>query len=479
MTYSELELLKSVFKSDGKFYFAGGKKIQGRPSSADYARHLNGEAVLELTTGSARFAIGRVLSGDVPKGSPLVELRNGPDRYAAVFFKQSIDGGAAQLRRVAKWFRLSLAVLETLELPFFNDSLSFVPLDEECAPFRLPEKALEFCGKKAVSVYDIDEWEKGLPYSDAPFCVQTEYLVTGRLPDWAAPYLDAKGLPIEDAERAEWWRKNTAPYSCGGKCCDKAVCLSRRYGLGRGEVSELEFGGLVQHKDDPVFYVWSINGEEVRFDSEADLMRQERFLSQCLRKIGMVPHRMTNERWLQILNKALSGMKVVGGNGKPALSLDRAREIITKDLRPRTLVSAYYEHERLMQGWIYLDPTSSTLVVEPQSLASYITGKYDDLRIGGAREFLEVLRHLGFRGKNRSIDGINRNLWYVRSEYMFDSRVEWKDYMLSVSSGTAWESNFKAFLDEPVGKEDELSDEIKDAIDADAALYLDTEKEDL
>ncbi|MBQ1349021.1 MAG: hypothetical protein IIY58_06720, partial [Aeriscardovia sp.] len=95
-----------------------------------------------------------------------------------------------------------------------------------------------------------------------------------------------------------------------------------------------------------------------------------------------------------------------------------------------------------------------------------------------SRAFLAALRHLGFRGKNRSIDGIEKVLWYVRSEFLFKDRTEWKNYMLSVSEGTAWELNFRAFLEDEADNPPELSKDIKDEIDADVAVFLDTEKGD-
>ena len=50
--------------------------------------------------------------------------------------------------------------------------------------------------------------------------------------------------------------------------------------------------------------------------------------------------------------------------------------------------------------------------------------------------------------------------------------------MLSVSEGTAWELNFRAFLEDEADNPPELSKDIKDEIDADVAVFLDTEKGD-
>ena len=237
-------------------------------------------------------------------------------------------------------------------------------------------------------------------------------------------------------------------------------------------------GQLTQYKNEPVFYVWLVDGKEVRFDSESDIIQHDRFCRVCMRQIGVLPEQVTKDRWLKIVNKALSNMKVIGTKETDDLTIDTLRDILVKDFKDRTFVSSFYEHERLMQGCVYLDPTNSTFVVEPYSLCSYITGKYKDLRIENSRAFLAALRHLGFRGKNRSIDGIEKVLWYVRSEFLFKDRTEWKNYMLSVSEGTAWELNFRAFLEDEADNPPELSKDIKDEIDADVAVFLDTEKGD-
>ena len=86
------------------------------------------------------------------------------------------------------------------------------------------------------------------------------------------------------------------------------------------------------------------------------------------------------------------------------------------------------------------------------------------------------MKHLGFKVKKTIVDGVHCSLLHVRSRFLFDEEEEWKKYMLDVSRGTMWESNFKAFL---TGEECELEDipeETKEEIGRDARVFLDTEK---
>ncbi len=327
-----------------------------------------------------------------------------------------------------------------------------------------------------ISIKNIDFWEKNLPYSDAPFCVQSYYLVNGCLPDFSAPYLDAKGLPIENKEVAEWWKKNTAPLNCDCSWCNKDKCIGRKYGITSNEISELEFGKLVQYAEEPVYYKWTINGSTMRFDNEVDIIHQDRFLRLAMRNLGTLPRKLKGNTWLRIINKALSNMESVGVCDTQRLTIDNLNRIIVEDLKDRVLVSSYFEYERLMQGYAYIEPSTSNLVVHASAFCSYITGRYKDLRIDSMSEFYSVMKHLGFKVRSAVIGGFKCSLLQVRSRFLFQSEEDWKDYLLSVSKGTVWEMNFRAFLLGEDAEQEDISSEIKEEILDDARVFLDTEK---
>jgi hypothetical protein len=87
------------------------------------------------------------------------------------------------------------------------------------------------------------------------------------------------------------------------------------------------------------------------------------------------------------------------------------------------------------------------------------------------------MKHLGFKGKQRDIDGSKIKLMYARSRFLFKEEREWKDFLLDISKGTMWQENFKAFLLGDNEVQEDISDIEKEEILHDAAVFLDTEKE--
>ena len=475
MTYSVLELFRSLFHTASDVYMANGNQEIGVPMSSNYSRHLSGDVKLSLSCSQSRFAMAEITSGKVIFNSPLVQFSYKNKNYAALFLKEKLPDTFVQLKRIADYYLIGLKRTEFQELPFFNGSMDFSPVNADGKKFTYLEEALEFCYSKLMTVNMINDWERNLPLSDAPFCIQSYFLINNELPDYAEPYLDAKNLPLMSKSRTDWWQKNTAPYNCEGKPCNKELCAKRKYGKGCGEVSELLFEGLTQYVEEPVCYKWKINGKEIKFDTEAEIMYQDRFLRLCMRSLGILPKKLKHERWLRIINKALYNMRVIGAKDTAKLTIDRMNEIIVKELKDRILVSSFFEYERLMQGYIYLDPTTSCFVVDANAFCSYVVGRFRDIRIERLSDFHTVMRHLGFRGRKKSLDGIERVVLVCRSRFLFKDEEDWKDYMLNVSKGTIWEENFRAFL---IG-DDELQEDIQDVekeeILHDAAVFLDTE----
>lgn len=196
-----------------------------------------------------------------------------------------------------------------------------------------------------------------------------------------------------------------------------------------------------------------------------------------MRSLGALPRKLKNSTWLRIINKALANMKVIGEQDTAKLNIDNLNKIIIEDLRDRVLVSSYFEYERLMQGYIYLDPATSNFIVHASAFCSYLTGRYKDIRVDSMSEFYSVMKHLGFKVRNGEVDGYKCSLLYVRSRYLFKSESDWKEYMLDVSKGTMWQENFRAFLlGEDVEQED-IPSEIKEEILGSATIFLDTEKD--
>lgn len=196
-----------------------------------------------------------------------------------------------------------------------------------------------------------------------------------------------------------------------------------------------------------------------------------------MRNLGLLPHKLKAQTWLKIINKALANMCVIGKSDTAKLTIENLNDIIVRQLKDRILVSSYFEYERLMQGYIYLDPATSYFVVHTSAFCSYLTGRFKDLRIDSVSEFNTVMRHLGFRHKHKDINGTKTGLLYARSRFLFREEQEWKDFLLDVSKGTMWEENFKAFLLGADEVQEDILDYEKEEIQHDAAVFLDTEKD--
>ena len=57
-------------------------------------------------------------------------------------------------------------------------------------------------------------------------------------------------------------------------------------------------------------YTLVVNGKLLEFNSEEDLITQDKFRVECMRKLSVLPAKFSNVEWLEIVNNALSIMVV-------------------------------------------------------------------------------------------------------------------------------------------------------------------------
>ena len=132
--------------------------------------------------------------------------------------------------------------------------------------------------------------------------------------------------PLDDSELASTiiasLTKDSATYTyrCSSSpsvdFCDKEECKTREFGIGgdQGYFSTLEYGRLFQIQATKPYYEWEIRTQGadfvlMRFDSEADLMYQERFRQLSVRFLHILPPKVKQEEWAAILAKALSDIQ--------------------------------------------------------------------------------------------------------------------------------------------------------------------------
>lgn len=238
--------------------------------------------------------------------------------------------------------------------------------------------------------------------SEAPPCLQTIYAAGGAGMGHrnaflfnAAVYLKARygkeyaeklhifnnnmRKPIDSAELDRTiissHNKGDYTYKCDegilASVCDKGLCKERTYGKGTGTVSDLSFEQLIQVQSSVPYYKWLINGAEMMFYSEAELLSQTKFRELCLRLLHKVPNQLKPNAWNEVLNRALSNivLETVESNddlSDDALWLTKASEFFArrKALRPSQvedgLVWVTDKNELLFKGAKFLEYMDKT-----------------------------------------------------------------------------------------------------------------------
>lgn len=481
MTYSIFDSFYQLFRTTSDEYYTT-EKINGHlPSASDYSAHLMGQTSLEIV---AKNRMGFVMAkakiyNRQSTRSPLVTMNYAYQKFVALFFRETIpaDDAYALLVNVCKYYGIVTEKRDVYVLPYYNATSDYnYVLNEDGEKFKYMDDALDYLKSKQTSVEELSLWEKNLPFNDAPPCIQTTYLVEGKFSE------DFENIKVyNDAMGIESDKEFTEPYKCENcQFCNKEICKTRKYKPNGKYVSRLHFGQLTQYLDKPTYYKWNINGKSVRLDSEMEIMKQERFNAMCFRYLAILPNRLNDDVWTNIVNRALKHIKVIGGEKITRNSVDTLKEILTKDMADHTLVSPYFEYERLMQGYIYLNPANLTFNLSPESLAIYISGRFSNIRLDGLQDIILLLKHLGFKKLRKQLDYINCSVWYLRSEFMFPDKEDWKQYLLKISKDTMWQENFEAMLlEDNENTNDEISPEDIEEIENDASIYLDTSKGDL
>jgi hypothetical protein len=214
-------------------------------------------------------------------------------------------------------------------------------------------KAMDTVEGMTTSVKEIESALEGLPYSDAPFCVQSillsgaltegsgrdDFLFTAALyfklkspDDVEAELIKANALledPLDEKDVSRIAESATKQgYQIFGRCkkppcsqyCDRALCKLREFGVGRGKnnmVSNVEFGKITRMLSEEPYYLWEarLAGTEeyvqVRIDGEADLLNQKVVQKACVRYLNQVPATVKQQAWEKILNDCLSAIEEI------------------------------------------------------------------------------------------------------------------------------------------------------------------------
>lgn len=137
---------------------------------------------------------------------------------------------------------------------------------------------------------------------------ESNILTTNQLLDDPLPETELKSTVIKSLS------KETYAYKCKSSplCdfCAKEICKQRQFGISSSMISGIDFGTLTQVLTDPPHYVWLVGGTRMRFDTEQDLLKQDRFRQLCFRELHKLPQRVKEETWTSVLQRALDNIEV-------------------------------------------------------------------------------------------------------------------------------------------------------------------------
>lgn len=237
------------------------------------------------------------------------------------------------------------AIGNWINLPYFNVAVTKqYALNSTGQPMEFDEM-LRAVADKRCTFEQFEEAFKNLPLSDAPPCIQSIYL--RRKTDFhnnflfniAVYYKAALGDDFEDAvidanrlldrphdlQRLNDTvlssvKKRHYTYKCNEEpicsLCDKAECRKRKFGIGGSEVTEMDFGELIQYTTDPPYYEWKVDGKSLKFFDEDDIIKQSEFQKLCFRTIHKLPQTLAKPVWTAIVNNSLKNIVVKNINAE-------------------------------------------------------------------------------------------------------------------------------------------------------------------
>lgn len=223
-----------------------------------------------------------------------------------------------------------------INLPYYNFADAAAKLIGPSGDVDI-EEAIMHIQERTLKKEDIKSYLDNLPLADAPPCLQSIYLLgeTSSRNEYLfslARYLKTKfgddfeyelvkanenldrKLTINELQDTiiSTHKKKDYAYRCSVEplCsnCNKFICKQRQYGVGGQEISDLSYEDFIQYQTDPPYYSWKINGKDLKFYNETDIINQAEFRKLCFRFVRVLPFRIKEMNWTKIVNTALDNM---------------------------------------------------------------------------------------------------------------------------------------------------------------------------
>ena len=90
------------------------------------------------------------------------------------------------------------------------------------------------------------------------------------------------------------------------------------------DIKNLKFGDITKYEKgkDVIHYEWTINGKILTFYDFCNILYQDRFRQICFRALLILPYKVTEKEWVNIINAATLGSKTVIIEEKPYVHVD-------------------------------------------------------------------------------------------------------------------------------------------------------------
>lgn len=213
---------------------------------------------------------------------------NDSNRYAIINGrKTSVEDFLVYARTVA----LSAEQFVQLNIPIASSFVDGPPCLQQLATHGFPK------GTRNNSLFSIgvycklkwpDEWEKQIE----------EYNVDLMEPPLRSNEVQAviKGLQKKDY----FYKCNDQPIQ---SCCNKGLCLVRKFGIGTGDESgDVQIGGLTKYLTIPPVYILDVDGHRVELNTD-ELLNNGKFRARVFEKLNKLPPRRKAIAWDKVVQQ--------------------------------------------------------------------------------------------------------------------------------------------------------------------------------
>jgi hypothetical protein len=212
---------------------------------------------------------------------------------------------------------------------------------------------------------------------------------------------DALKRPIESKREIESTiiashKKKDYSYRCTEEpivsLCAKSLCVTRKFGVGGNEISQLTFEDFIKYETDPPYYEWVVNQKSLRFFSELDIINQVQFRVLCFREIHILPNKIKDLNWAQIVNRALEHMQIKKIEDDNDISPGAIfRDYLIEFLEKRAGAA---NKQQIAIDRVYKDPELNAYVFKPKNLVDFMYSQ-KNFRHYRPTEIQDRLRRLG------------------------------------------------------------------------------------